>query len=106
MHAQGGEAGRTHDIDAELQLLTVNEAIASMTAAGVPAAPVLHRNRMFGDPLLAENRFFFLVEDPALGPVTAVRSFADWVGVERSDVARVHGLGEDTAVAVSEGWPT
>jgi hypothetical protein len=37
--------------------------------------------------------------------VIAVRSFADWEGVERSDMARVHDLGEDTSMAVSEGWP-
>jgi crotonobetainyl-CoA:carnitine CoA-transferase CaiB-like acyl-CoA transferase len=69
---------RPYDIEAELRLLTMNDAIVSMAEAGVPAAPVLHRNRMFGDPLLAENRFFFSVDDPVLGPVTAVRSFADW----------------------------
>jgi crotonobetainyl-CoA:carnitine CoA-transferase CaiB-like acyl-CoA transferase len=97
--------GRSDDIESDLRRLTVNDAVARMTQAGVPAAPVLHRNRMFGDPLLTENNFFFSVEDPTLGPVIAVRSFADWEGVERSDMARVHDLGEDTSMAVSEGWP-
>jgi len=97
--------GSTGDIEAAFLDLTVNEALTVMAEAGVPAVAALGRNHLFSDPLLAENDFFFRVDDADLGPVTAVRSYADWEGIVSPDAARTHGLGEDTARAVGRGWP-
>jgi crotonobetainyl-CoA:carnitine CoA-transferase CaiB-like acyl-CoA transferase len=93
------------DMASGLRRLAVSEAVALMVDAGLPAVAVLGRDRLFGDPQLVENDFFFPVDDAALGPATAVRSFADWEDVPTPSAARTHGLGEDTSAVVRRGWP-
>ncbi len=97
--------GHADDIASVLRALGVQEALTLMGEAGVPAVAALGRNQLFGDPLLNENDFFFHIDDADLGPVTAVRSYAAWEGIVSPDVARTHGLGEDTADALDSGWP-
>jgi crotonobetainyl-CoA:carnitine CoA-transferase CaiB-like acyl-CoA transferase len=88
-----------------LRVRTVREALAAAAEAGIPAVAAISRNQLFDDPRLLENDFFFHIDDAELGPVTAVRSYAEWEGIESPDVARTHGLGEDTARAIEGGWP-
>lgn len=95
----------TDDLEVALGVLTVDEALSSTAEAGVPAVAAIGRNQLFSDPVLVENDFFFQIDDADLGPVTAVRSYAEWEGMVSLDVARTHGLGEDTANAVEHGWP-
>ena len=92
-------------MESALRALTVEEALSVMAEAGVPAVAAISRNQLFDDPVLLENDFFFHIDDADLGPVTAVRSYAEWEGIVSPDVARTHGLGEDTADAVERGWP-
>ena len=93
------------DMASALEALTVGEALSLMVEAGIPAVAATSRNQLFDDPVLVENDFFFLIDDADLGPVTAVRSYAQWDGIVSPDVARTHGLGEDTADALARGWP-
>jgi crotonobetainyl-CoA:carnitine CoA-transferase CaiB-like acyl-CoA transferase len=93
------------DLESVLRHRTVDETLRSLAEAGIVAVPVLDRGHLFSDPRLLENDFFFPVDDAALGPVTAVRSFADWEGVPSVPSARTHALGEDTAALMEKGWP-
>ena len=93
------------DLEVALGALTVDEVLSVMVEAGVPAVAAISRNQLFDDPVLVENDFFFHIDDADLGPVTAVRSYAEWEGLVSPDVARTHGLGEDTAHALGHGWP-
>ncbi len=88
------------DMASALEALTVGAALSLMVEAGIPAVAATSRNQLFDDPVLVENDFFFLIDDADLGPVTAVRSYAQWDGIVSPDVARTHGLGEDTADAL------
>ncbi len=97
--------GPTDDPESAVRALTVHQTLAAMGEAGVPAVAALGRNQLFGDPFLRENDFFFHIDDADLGPVTAVRAYAEWEGVVSPDVARTHGLGEDTAHVLASGWP-
>jgi crotonobetainyl-CoA:carnitine CoA-transferase CaiB-like acyl-CoA transferase len=97
--------GDAADLEPALGRLTVDEALRILAEAGIVAVPVLDRHHLFSDPLLLENDFFLPVDDAALGPVTAVRSFADWDGVPQVPSARTHALGEDTVALVENGWP-
>jgi crotonobetainyl-CoA:carnitine CoA-transferase CaiB-like acyl-CoA transferase len=110
LHTQGASTDQSrrgwNDLASGLRRVSVSEALALMVDAGVPAVAVLGRDRLFRDPQLTENDFFFHVDDAQLGPATAVRSFADWEGVPTPSAARTHGLGEDTYAVVTEGWPT
>ncbi len=74
-----------------LRQLRMEEAVVRLTELGASAVAVLGRDDVFTSPLLIENEFFFRVEDAKVGPLRAVRSFANWEGVPRADVAFTPG---------------
>jgi hypothetical protein len=96
--------GPAADLESALGHRTMDEAERALADAGIVAVSVLDRAHLFSDPRLLENDFFFPVDDAVLGPVTAVRAFADWEGVAPAPSARTHALGEDTAGLVERGW--
>jgi crotonobetainyl-CoA:carnitine CoA-transferase CaiB-like acyl-CoA transferase len=74
----GGTAPVALEIAAKLALLPVQQALGSLSVAGVPATRVLTRAETLDDPWLENNRFFHVVEDPVFGPCQVVRSYAEW----------------------------
>ena len=74
-----------------LRQLRMEEAVVRLTELGASTVAVLGRDDVFTSPLLIENEFFFRVEDAKVGPLRAVRSFANWEGVPRADVAFTPG---------------
>jgi crotonobetainyl-CoA:carnitine CoA-transferase CaiB-like acyl-CoA transferase len=71
--------------------LSTEEAMARVTLSGASAVAVLGREDVFAAPNLIENDFFFRVEDAKVGPLLAVRAFADWKGVPRAEVGFTPG---------------
>ena len=59
---------------------TVVSALDALSALGVPAVRVLQSEAVFHDPWLIANRFYRMVNDARIRPVTAVRGYAEWQG--------------------------
>jgi crotonobetainyl-CoA:carnitine CoA-transferase CaiB-like acyl-CoA transferase len=71
--------GPLADLIAEaLKALPRNEAIDRLLTRGVPAAPALRIDELFGDPWIRANHHLDQYEYPLFGTITGVRTFADW----------------------------
>jgi crotonobetainyl-CoA:carnitine CoA-transferase CaiB-like acyl-CoA transferase len=88
--------GRADALEPFFATRTLAEVLGVCRAAGVPAAPVLRRGDVYTDADLEENDFFLTVDDDDLGPVRAIRGFADWDGVPPRRTAVMHASGRDT----------
>jgi crotonobetainyl-CoA:carnitine CoA-transferase CaiB-like acyl-CoA transferase len=71
------------------------------SAAGVPAAAVLPRERGIADPHLTANGFSHVIEVPGLGEFRIVRSYSAWEGVTRRPGSSP-AVGRDTVAVLSE----
>jgi crotonobetainyl-CoA:carnitine CoA-transferase CaiB-like acyl-CoA transferase len=71
------------------------------SAAGVPAAGVLPRERGIADPYLTANGFSHVIEVPGLGEFRIVRSYSAWEGVTRRPGSSPV-VGRDTVEVLSE----
>jgi crotonobetainyl-CoA:carnitine CoA-transferase CaiB-like acyl-CoA transferase len=79
-----------------------DEALGSLTAAGVPAAPALRAAEALTDSYLAENRLLEIWEHPRLGQVLGVRSYADFARTPSGFRRPCPDLGEHTAELLAE----
>jgi crotonobetainyl-CoA:carnitine CoA-transferase CaiB-like acyl-CoA transferase len=78
--------------------------IDALTAGDVTACRVLDRSEELDDAWLAENGFFHLVGDSALGRIQAAHHYADWNSETELDppLAPVSALGGDSRAVLRE----
>lgn len=94
--------GATSDSDAAARLETVlvgetvEHWVAELSRHGVPVCRVLGRHRPLHDAFLVENEFSHLVNDPNLGRLRVVRSYADWSTIRNRTAAGGRRIGQDT----------
>jgi crotonobetainyl-CoA:carnitine CoA-transferase CaiB-like acyl-CoA transferase len=72
-----------------------------LSAAGVPAAAVLSRERGIADPYLTANGFSGILDVAGLGRFRTARSYSAWEGVTRGPGSSP-GVGRDTVEVLSE----
>ena len=82
------------EIAARLAPLPVQQALGSLSAAGVPATRAPTRAQTLDDPWLESNRFFHVVDDPVFGPCQVVRSYVEW-SCSGLSPANAPGVGPD-----------
>ena len=82
--------------------LPKSDAVDRLLSRGVPAAPVLRLEELFNDPWLRENGFFQEFDDPQFGPITAVRTYAEWSRSRGGFPRRAPGTGEHSLEILHE----
>jgi formyl-CoA transferase len=90
------------EIAAALAELGRDEAVERLSAAGVPAAPVLRDEEAHRDGFLADNGYYQRHSDPRAGELTASRGFVEFVGSEVGFHRLPPGLGADGREALTE----
>lgn len=86
----------TARLGAALAGQTVEHWVTELSRHGVPACPVLGRQRPLHDRFLVENGFSHVVNDPDLGRLRIVQSYSDWRGGRNHLVAAGRRIGQDT----------
>ncbi len=95
--------GRLASLLAEaLAALPRDDALETLLAAGVPAAPALRTEEIFRSPWHRENGLFWECDHPEFGRLTLVRSYADWSRTPGGFRRRPPLLGEHTDEILSE----
>jgi len=79
-----------------------DEAIERLLARGVPCAPALRIEEIFASPWHRENGLFWECDHPQFGPLTLVRSYAEWSRTPGGFSRRPPLLGEHTEEVLAE----
>lgn len=100
-------------LEAALEARPRVAALASLSAEGVPAAPVLRFEEAMADPWLAENGWLEAWNHPRLGPALSARSYADFsrtpsgfphptpdLGQHSAEVLAAYGIAPDRLAAL------
>jgi crotonobetainyl-CoA:carnitine CoA-transferase CaiB-like acyl-CoA transferase len=96
-----GDEALEASLESELAARRSEYWLDELSAAGVPAAAVLGRERGIADPYLTANGFSYVLEVPGMGRFRIVRSYSAWEGVTRGP-GTSPGVGQDTVEVLSE----
>jgi CoA:oxalate CoA-transferase len=103
------ESRTTHEdtlriaIEAWLASLTVAEAVATLSQAGVPASTIEEASDVFGGDHVASRTLLPKVEHPTLGPIHTMEQPVHFAGLPRGRQRAAPALGHDS-VGVLQRW--
>jgi crotonobetainyl-CoA:carnitine CoA-transferase CaiB-like acyl-CoA transferase len=77
--------GLAHALSDAFAARTVGHWLAALADNGVPACPVIERDRALRDPALGDTGLTHIVRDPRIGRLRVVRCYAHWVAPDAWD---------------------